>query len=410
MAELVLGRLKFKWQGDWAGSTAYIKDDVVRYGGNVYVAVENHTSNSDFYVDLTATRWQLMVAGQDWKNAWTTATYYKINDIVSYGPSAYICIEGHTSAALFKTDLSAGKWDVLTRGIGVEGAWTTGIRYQVNDVVTYGGAVYICIQDHSSDDSTDTRPTNADYWLKFVDGFQFEGDYDNSKQYQLGDVVILGEWSYIARQDTIGNTPDEEGNLYWDVLTKGTYYQGTWNNSITYNPGKIAQLGGNFYSCIKIHSNQIPPNNTYWVPVSKGFEFRGAYDNAATYYEGEVVTYGGNVFVCTAQTTGNTPVDTNYWSTFSEGFEFQGDYSAAAVYKIGQVVKYGARMYLMTTESGVAGTTPTDDIYWALLSEGMAWQGSWSSGTIYKIDDVVEYAQSSYICRQGNQNQTPSGG
>ena len=410
MAELVLGRLKFKWQGDWVTGTDYIKDDVVRYGGNVYVAVANHTADADFYVDLTATRWQLMVAGQDWKNAWAPATVYKINDIVAYGPSAFICTTGHTSAALFKDDQASGYWDTLTRGIGVEGAWDVSNRYQVNDVVTYGGAVYICILDHAGGDSTDTRPTNSDFWLKFVDGFQFEGDYDNSKLYQLGDVVVQGEWSYIARQDTQGNPPDGEGDLYWDVLVKGDFYVGTWNDGTEYKPGQIAQLGGNFYSCIKIHTNQIPPNNTYWVPVSKGFEFRGLYDNAQTYYEGEVVTYGGNVFVCTTQTSGNLPVDTNYWLTFAEGFDFTGDYVAGAVYKIGQIVKYGARMYLMTTESGVSGTTPTDVTYWALLSEGMKWEGSWNNVEIYKIDDVVEYAQSSYICRLANQNQLPTGG
>ena len=102
MAELVLGRLKFKWQGDWVTGTDYIKDDVVRYGGNVYVAVANHTADADFYVDLTATRWQLMVAGQDWKNAWAPSTVYKVNDIVAYGPSAFICTTVGISTFLIK--------------------------------------------------------------------------------------------------------------------------------------------------------------------------------------------------------------------------------------------------------------------------------------------------------------------
>jgi hypothetical protein len=37
MADFVLGRLKFKWRGDWAASTAYLIDDIVKYGGNTYV-------------------------------------------------------------------------------------------------------------------------------------------------------------------------------------------------------------------------------------------------------------------------------------------------------------------------------------------------------------------------------------
>ena len=408
MAELVLGRLKFKWQGDWVGGTSYIKDDIVRYGGNVYVAVENFTSDVDFYVDVTANRWELMVAGQDWKGAWVAGLQYKINDIVAYGPSTYICTQGHTSATVFGDDNAY--WESLTRGIGTEGAWTEGVRYQVNDVVTYGGAVYICILDHDSDDSTDTKPTNADYWLKFVDGFQFEGDYDNTKEYQLGDVVVYGEWSYIARQDTVGNAPDAEGNLYWDVLTKGYFYSGPWDANTEYKTGEIVQLGGDYWTCISTHTNQVPPDNTYWAPFSKGFRFVGSWSNAIDYYPGEVVTYGGNLYVCQAAVNVTDPTDTNFWAKFVEGFDFQQDWDNAVIYKPGQVVKYGARMYLMHTQSGLAGTTPTDQTYWEQLSNGMRWRGAWSNSTIYLLDDVIEYAQSSYICILGNSNQLPTDG
>ena len=62
MAEIVLGRLKFKWRGAWVTSTAYIKDDVVRFGGSSYVCVLNHTSGT-WATDLSAVKWQLMVEG-----------------------------------------------------------------------------------------------------------------------------------------------------------------------------------------------------------------------------------------------------------------------------------------------------------------------------------------------------------
>ena len=34
MADFKLGRIKFKWRGNWATSTSYLIDDVVKYGGN----------------------------------------------------------------------------------------------------------------------------------------------------------------------------------------------------------------------------------------------------------------------------------------------------------------------------------------------------------------------------------------
>ena len=44
MADFRLGRLKFKWRSDWTASTAYVIDDIVKYGANTYVCIVNHTS------------------------------------------------------------------------------------------------------------------------------------------------------------------------------------------------------------------------------------------------------------------------------------------------------------------------------------------------------------------------------
>ena len=46
MAEFKLGRLRFVWKNIWAISTAYVKDDVIRYGGKVYVCSISHTSSA----------------------------------------------------------------------------------------------------------------------------------------------------------------------------------------------------------------------------------------------------------------------------------------------------------------------------------------------------------------------------
>ena len=63
MADFRLGRIKFKWQGAWATSTEYVKDDVVHHNGNSYVAILNHTASGSFATDLAADKWDLMVSG-----------------------------------------------------------------------------------------------------------------------------------------------------------------------------------------------------------------------------------------------------------------------------------------------------------------------------------------------------------
>ena len=81
MADFVLGRIKFVWKGDWSASTAYLADDVVKYGGNAFIAVVNHTSSALFETDLSAnpTKWQKMVGGVDYKADYANSTYYKVD-------------------------------------------------------------------------------------------------------------------------------------------------------------------------------------------------------------------------------------------------------------------------------------------------------------------------------------------
>ena len=94
MADFVLGRLKFKWRGDWQQDLAYIKDDIVKYGANTYVCVKNHTSGStdpDFYTDFqTNNNWNLHTEGLRFLAAeHTGSTFYKLNDVVKFGSQQY---------------------------------------------------------------------------------------------------------------------------------------------------------------------------------------------------------------------------------------------------------------------------------------------------------------------------------
>jgi hypothetical protein len=86
MADFKLGRIKFKWRGDWATSTAYVVDDIVKYGGNSYVVTENHTSQSTsaaFYSDIA--KYSLHTEGLYFKGDWAgtthnnSSTYFNIN-------------------------------------------------------------------------------------------------------------------------------------------------------------------------------------------------------------------------------------------------------------------------------------------------------------------------------------------
>ena len=59
MASLDLGKIKFTWKNTYSGATAYEKDDVVKYNGNVYYCKLASTGN----LPTNTTYWDLMVEG-----------------------------------------------------------------------------------------------------------------------------------------------------------------------------------------------------------------------------------------------------------------------------------------------------------------------------------------------------------
>ena len=82
-----------------ATRTAYIKDDVVQYGGRVYALPAAPTAAASFYTDLdilvageSTPRWELMNDGSEWKGDWIPSNFYKENDIVKYRGIIYRCI------------------------------------------------------------------------------------------------------------------------------------------------------------------------------------------------------------------------------------------------------------------------------------------------------------------------------
>ena len=68
MADFRIDRIRFRWKNTWAGTTTYIKDDIVIYQGKSFVCLIGHTSDASFYTDLNAAspKWVLMQDGYVW--------------------------------------------------------------------------------------------------------------------------------------------------------------------------------------------------------------------------------------------------------------------------------------------------------------------------------------------------------
>ena len=222
MAEFKLGRLKFWWKGVWQTGHAYVKDDVVRYGGKSYVCLGAHTSginDESFYTSLDTApfKWELMQDGISWKGAWTTGTYYKEGDIVKYGSDSYIAVDGHTAAADFWDD-EASNWNNFVNGVELEGDWSSASKYQVGDIVRYGGNTYLAKRDNENENP---ETATAD-WGIFVHGFKWLGTYNPATSYHRGDVVKYSTSSYVNIQSVMGTSPAADlANAFWAAVAQG---------------------------------------------------------------------------------------------------------------------------------------------------------------------------------------------
>ena len=178
MAEFKLGRIKFVWQGEWVTAKAYVKDDIIRYGGQVYICVQAHTAGPDFYLD--SAYWNVMSDGQNWVGNWDINTYYKKGDVVKYGGLLYVANNGHTSAGTITLGLeqNQGDWDLYTENTDWKGDWVINTRYKVNDLVKYGGNIYLCNTYHTSSTTvaTDIDGLEADLakWDIYSKGFDWK--------------------------------------------------------------------------------------------------------------------------------------------------------------------------------------------------------------------------------------------
>jgi hypothetical protein len=330
-----------------------------------------------------------------WAGNWATTTAYEADDVVKYGPSVYVCLTAHTSASTFAPN--SAKWELMVQGVTWENTYSPSTLYQVNDIVGYGGAIYVCIQEGTAQ----TPSTASSYWNRLVGGLEFEGDWGVGTQYQKGDIVRYGGYTYVAAQDSLGQVPSNIS--YWDVLNKGLVYIDVFDVSRSYIPGEMVKFGGNLYGCTTTTSpGTLPTNTLFWFEVSEGVDYQGDYNNLVNYKVSQVIRYGGNQYVCIQNTTvGIIPTNSSYWNLYAEGFNFRNEFANATDYNPGDVVRYGARSYVCILNALYSAPTqilPTNATYWAILNKGLDWKGAWSTTTTYKLDDVVEYSGSSYVC------------
>ena len=506
------------WQGDWVAGTYYKQNDIVKYGGYLYVANTAHTAEADGgsagKLETDQAKWDLFAEGFDWKNVWTVATQYKVNDLVKYGGTVYLCTTAHTSSTTFAADADGleadqSKWDVFSKGIDWKTDWIVSTKYRVNDTVRYGGQLYICNEGHLSA-ATAAEGLEADQskWDYAHKGIEYKSVHATATRYKVNDVVKYGGGLWIAtRHHTSGGTDLASDNAVTGVIatvdsisaadatrTAGTYkdVQGSSGGSGTGQRFNITIDGSGAASVVVTHggsghsaSDTITVTNgfiggtgasltfnvatitqtTNWSQFVPGLEFEDSWSSATTYQAGDFVTYGGYSYIAKTNHSNVVPYgNAATWDLFTTGFSLKGDYATATAavngatssttalvvdgnvgtivqgmvvtgtgisgvvtvttvtdqnnlvlssaqslsndvalsfntaYRTGDVVRVGGYTYLAIADT--TGNRPPNTTYWEKLNEGINWRDTWTNATYYDVGDAVRGINNvnSYIC------------
>ena len=325
---------------------------------------------------------------------WSDSATYELNDVVKYGGNVYVYTYALASTGHLPTD--DNYWALMIEGLKFTGVYSPSVEYKVGDGVAHGGKVYISIKTGSGQ-----TPPNAQYWSQFADGIQYEGAFLDTKNYQKNDVVTYGGSVFIAKQDGVGNLPTNTS--YWDEFVSGIDATGVWNASTQYKPNQLVAYGARVYISETNNVNQVPSTNSDdWTVFVDGVRAMGTYNPATQYHINDIIVYGSTIYIAKGDTLGNTPSDTTYWNVLTSGFSYKGEWAPANEYLSGDVVNWGGSTYLTNVfhSSSAAFSTDLNGGKWTKYNSGIRYRGAWAAATVYISGDVISDGENARIATQ----------
>lgn len=322
---------------------------------------------------------------------WNDSATYELNDVVKFGGNVYVYTYALASSGHVPTD--DNYWSLMIEGLRFTGAYSPTTEYRVGDGVAHGGKVYISIKTGSG-----FTPPNPVYWSQFADGIQYEAEYSNTKNYQKNDVVTYGGSVYIAKQDGTGNLPTV--TAYWDEFVSGVDATGVWNSSTAYKPNQLVAYGAKIYISLTNNSNKIPATNTAdWAPFIDGIRSAGVWNATTQYHANDLVVYGSTVYIAKTDSLGNAPSDINFFDVLTSGTTIKGIWEPNSEYLAGDVVNWGGSTYITSVFHSSSSTFAADRTAgkWTKYNSGIRYRGAWAAGEFYIDGDVISDGENARI-------------
>jgi hypothetical protein len=394
MAEFKIGRLRFNYLGQWATETFYNRDAMATFEGKTYVCLVPHTSgltNGAFYDALnyvtpggaSTPYWDLVLDGQSWVGPWQDSTFYSLGNLVSYGGSVYICTAEHTS----DTVIDNTKFQIYNTFSNWQTAWQTNFAYGVGDIVKYGGTVYLCNTNHISASTTALGlETDQSKWTVLVRGIEYKTNWQSSERYKQNDIVKNGPDLWLCE------IWHQAGSLFdstkWSLWLPGVEYLDTWNSGAIYQPGDVVVYGGYSYVSNTINNTSNTPSAISVVDVTIGGTMTD-YDSADTIQFAQPDIANG------IRATGTITV-------------VDGEITEVIITNPGRGYLSVPAITITTSTGSGASLTAVLSTYWSLLTTGYNMRDDWTSSNSYRPGDIVRRGGNLYEAIQDNSSEDPT--
>jgi hypothetical protein len=154
----------FNFHQEWSSSVYYAVGDIVKHGGYIYVANANNYQRNPAADDTT--QWDLLSKGINFLGNWSSSTNYKTGDLVRRGGNLYVAVADTTNDGSSLDYLDAGNWELVTTGKNWRAGWQQNQSYKINDLVIYLGSTYACNLEHDSTDQNfpGDNGSGFEYW------------------------------------------------------------------------------------------------------------------------------------------------------------------------------------------------------------------------------------------------------
>ncbi len=174
---------------------------------------------------------------------------------------------------------------MIASGIQYNGVFSTSVQYQKDDVVSYGGSVYIALQDTLT--NAPSSSANTAYWAKLVDGTY--PDQTGNANYILKTDGTSASWT---------NAPSlEDLTVADDVVVGGTAYVGNDADNFDVSAAltgarAVFDMDSSPYGQIAVHNSNTTSSTDLIAYSANGVDASGWIDMGITGEDFNQATFG----------------------------------------------------------------------------------------------------------------------